>query len=73
MFERGYRQHLEADLVKLVADGVISGDVAQAIRLTTCQNNAVFVTLWSSTAQQKNAIKRKDRLWRNTIGLLSSP
>ena len=32
MFERGYRQHLEADLVKWVAGGVISGDAAQSIR-----------------------------------------
>ena len=32
MFERGYLQRLEADLVKWVADGVISGDVAQSIR-----------------------------------------
>lgn len=32
MFERGYRQRLEADLVKWVADGVISGDAAQSIR-----------------------------------------
>lgn len=32
MFERGYRRHLEADLVKWVAAGVISLDVAQSIR-----------------------------------------
>jgi uncharacterized membrane protein len=32
LFERGYRQRLEADLVKWVADGVISGDAAQSIR-----------------------------------------
>ena len=32
MFERGYRQRLEADLAKWVADGVISGDAAQSIR-----------------------------------------
>ena len=32
MFERGYRRHLEADLVKWVAEGVISGDAAQSIR-----------------------------------------
>lgn len=32
MFERGYRRHLEADLVKWVAAGVISADVAQSIR-----------------------------------------
>jgi uncharacterized membrane protein len=32
VFERGYRQRLEADLVKWVADGVISGDAAQSIR-----------------------------------------
>jgi uncharacterized membrane protein len=32
VFERGYRRHLEADLVKWVADGVISGDIAQSIR-----------------------------------------
>jgi hypothetical protein len=32
VFERGYRQYLEADLVKWVAEGVISSDVAQAIR-----------------------------------------
>jgi uncharacterized membrane protein len=31
VFERGYLQRLEADLVKWVADGVISGDVAQSI------------------------------------------
>lgn len=32
MFERGYRRHLEADLVKWVAEGVISGEAAQSIR-----------------------------------------
>ncbi|MBR1191315.1 DUF2157 domain-containing protein [Bradyrhizobium sp. AUGA SZCCT0160] len=32
MFERGYRQRLEADLVKWVAEGVISGDAAHSIR-----------------------------------------
>jgi uncharacterized membrane protein len=32
VFERGYRQRLEADLVKWVAGGVISGDAAQSIR-----------------------------------------
>ena len=32
MFERGYRQRLEADLTKWVADGVISGVAAQSIR-----------------------------------------
>lgn len=32
MFERGYRQRLEADLIKWVGDGVISGDTAQSIR-----------------------------------------
>lgn len=32
MFERGYRQRLEADLVRWVADGVISGDAAHSIR-----------------------------------------
>ena len=32
MFERGYRRHLEADLVKWVAEGVISSDAAQSIR-----------------------------------------
>jgi uncharacterized membrane protein len=32
VFERGYRQRLEADLVKWVAAGVISGDAAQSIR-----------------------------------------
>jgi uncharacterized membrane protein len=32
VFERGYRRHLEADLVKWVAGGVISGDAAQSIR-----------------------------------------
>jgi uncharacterized membrane protein len=32
VFERGYRQLLEADLVKWVAEGVISGDAAQSIR-----------------------------------------
>jgi uncharacterized membrane protein len=32
VFERGYRRHLEADLVKWVAEGVISGDAAQSIR-----------------------------------------
>jgi uncharacterized membrane protein len=32
VFERRYRQRLEADLVKWVAGGVISGDAAQAIR-----------------------------------------
>jgi uncharacterized membrane protein len=32
VFERGYRRQLEADLVKWVAEGVISGDAAQSIR-----------------------------------------
>ncbi len=32
VFERGYRQRLEADLVKWVTEGVISGDAAQSIR-----------------------------------------
>jgi uncharacterized membrane protein len=32
VFERGYRQRLEADLLKWVAGGVISGDAAQSIR-----------------------------------------
>ena len=32
MFERGYRRHLEADLVTWVAAGVISDDVAKSIR-----------------------------------------
>jgi uncharacterized membrane protein len=32
VFERGYRQRLEADLAKWVAEGVISGDAAQSIR-----------------------------------------
>jgi len=32
VFERGYRRQLEADLVKWVAGGVISGDAAQSIR-----------------------------------------
>jgi uncharacterized membrane protein len=32
VFERGYRQLLEADLVKWVEEGVISGDAAQSIR-----------------------------------------
>jgi hypothetical protein len=32
VFERGYRRHLEADLVKWVSAGVISDDAAQAIR-----------------------------------------
>ena len=32
MFERGYRQRLEADLAQWVANGVISGDAAQSIR-----------------------------------------
>ena len=32
MFERGYRQQLEADLVEWVAAGLISGDTAQSIR-----------------------------------------
>jgi uncharacterized membrane protein len=32
VFERSYRQRLETDLVKWVADGVISGEAAQSIR-----------------------------------------
>jgi uncharacterized membrane protein len=32
MFERGYRQRLETDLVRWVTEGVISGDAAQSIR-----------------------------------------
>jgi uncharacterized membrane protein len=40
VFERGYRQHLEADLVKWVADGVISGDAAQSIRKARFEDHA---------------------------------
>ena len=41
MFERGYRQRLEADLTKWVADGVISGDAAQSIRKARFAEEAV--------------------------------
>lgn len=41
VFERGYRRHLEADLVKWVAAGVISGDVAQSIRKARFGEEAV--------------------------------
>jgi uncharacterized membrane protein len=41
VFERGYRQRLEADLVKWVADGVISGDTAQSIRKARFAEEAV--------------------------------
>ena len=41
MFERGYRQRLEADLVNWVADGVISGDAAQSIRKARFAEEAV--------------------------------
>jgi uncharacterized membrane protein len=41
VFERGYRRHLEADLVKWVADGVISGDAAQSIRKARFGQEAV--------------------------------
>lgn len=41
MFERGYRQRLEADLVKWVADGVISGDAAHSIRKARFAEEAV--------------------------------
>ena len=41
MFERGYRQRLEADLVKWVAGGVISGDTAQSIRKARFGEEAV--------------------------------
>jgi uncharacterized membrane protein len=41
LFERGYRQRLEADLIKWVADGVISGDVAQSIRKARFGEEAV--------------------------------
>jgi uncharacterized membrane protein len=41
LFERGYRQRLEADLVKWVADGVISGDAAQSIRKARLAEEAV--------------------------------
>ena len=41
MFERGYRQRLEADLVKWVADGVISDDAAQSIRKARFAEEAV--------------------------------
>ena len=41
MFERGYRQRLEADLVKWVAGGVISGDAAQSIRKARFSEEAV--------------------------------
>ncbi|CAN7652979.1 DUF2157 domain-containing protein [Bradyrhizobium sp. LjRoot220] len=41
MFERGYRQRLEADLVKWVTEGVISGDVAHSIRKARFGEEAV--------------------------------
>jgi uncharacterized membrane protein len=41
VFERGYRQRLEADLVKWVAGGVISGDAAQSIRKARFGEEAV--------------------------------
>jgi uncharacterized membrane protein len=41
VFERGYRRHLEADLVKWVAQGVISGDAAQSIRKARFGEDAV--------------------------------
>ena len=40
MFERGYRQQLEADLVKWVAAGVITGDTAQSIRTARFSDEA---------------------------------
>ena len=41
MFERGYRQRLEADLVKWVTEGVISGDAAHSIRKARFGEEAV--------------------------------
>jgi uncharacterized membrane protein len=41
VFERGYRQRLEADLVEWVAGGVISGDAAQSIRKARFGEEAV--------------------------------
>jgi uncharacterized membrane protein len=41
VFERGYRQRLEADLVKWVTEGVISGDAAQSIRKARFSKEAV--------------------------------
>jgi hypothetical protein len=41
LFERGYRRHLEADLVKWVAGGVVSGDAAQSIRKARFGEEAV--------------------------------
>jgi uncharacterized membrane protein len=41
VFERGYRQRLEADLVKWVAGGLISGDAAQSIRTARFGEEAV--------------------------------
>jgi uncharacterized membrane protein len=41
VLEHGYRQRLEADLVKWVADGVISGDAAQSIRKARFGEEAV--------------------------------
>ena len=41
MFERGYRQRLEADLVKWVADGVILDAAAQSIRKARFSEEAV--------------------------------
>jgi uncharacterized membrane protein len=41
VFERGYRQRLEADLAKWVAGGVISGDAAQSIRKARFGEEAV--------------------------------
>jgi uncharacterized membrane protein len=41
VFERGYRQRLEADLVTWVAGGVISGDAAQSIRKARFGEEAV--------------------------------
>jgi uncharacterized membrane protein len=41
VFERGYRRHLEADLAKWVAGGVISLDAAQSIRKARFGEEAV--------------------------------
>jgi uncharacterized membrane protein len=41
LFERGYRQRLETDLNRWVADGVISGDAAQSIRKARFSEEAV--------------------------------
>jgi len=74
VFERGYRQRLEADLVKWVADGVISGDAAKSIRTArfaeeaTSRLPAIFAMLQRDTTRRSVSLHPADRIPRTPPG-----